>query len=228
MAADKSPDAWVLARLDDGEALLVQRKVERGQVLMLGTGAVVGWSNLPLRPIFLPLLTRLVFHLAGAEQNRSQAIAGEPIELALDNEPRPVGIEVLRPTGETIRLESQAEKGHAGQVFRYGDTHDIGIYTLRLLGAARPRQMAVAVNPDPEEADPTTLARDELEQILSPSPVVFAEDPDDLSGTFALLREGRSLWGPLLWAVLALLVFETFISNRLGPAKGGGDYGSTR
>ncbi len=40
------------------------------------------------------------------------------------------------------------------------------------------------------------------------------QNPDDLSGTFAALREGKSLWGLFLTAVLVALVFETFLSNR--------------
>ena len=49
---------------------------------------------------------------------------------------------------------------------------------------------------------------------------MFAGNPEDLSGTFAALREGRSLWTPLLAAVLGpCLLLDTFLSNRLtaGP-----------
>ena len=58
----------VLARLDDGEPLLVEKKSEAGSVFFLGTGVHVNWTNLPLRPIFLPLVSRLVFELAGVEK----------------------------------------------------------------------------------------------------------------------------------------------------------------
>ena len=58
-----------------------------------------------------------------------------------------------------------------------------------------PRPIAYAVNFDPDEADPTKIERQELRGLLGGAPLVFAENPDDLSGTFALLREGKSLWG---------------------------------
>ena len=45
----------------------------------------------------------------------------------------------------------------------------------------------------------------------------MAADPDDLSGTFALLREGRGLEEPLLIGVLIFLVFETLVPNRVVP-----------
>ena len=110
--------------------------------------------------------------------------------LSLDNQPQPVGVEVIRPGGETIRLKSESRKGGKGQEFRYPDTYDIGIYRVRVLDSAHPRETAFAVNFDPEEADPATLDRQELQERFGPAPLVFAENPDDLSSTFATLRKG--------------------------------------
>ena len=55
--------------------------------------------------------------------------------------------------------------------------------------------------------------------MLGSESLVVADNPDDLSETFQLLREGRSLWEPFLAAVLLALVFETFLSNRLSPKQ---------
>ncbi len=211
--------ARVLARLDDGQPLLVERNVGQGKLLMLATSAHIGWSNLPLRPIFLPLLARLIFHLAGAEQTRHTALAGSPLLLPLQKQAGPVSVEVLPPSGETIRLNLDGDDDTKGQPFRYTDTHEIGIYLLRLLQAARPGQIAYSVNIDPDEADPAKIEREELKKLFSPTPLVFAEDPDDLSSTFAWLREGESLWGLFLSGVLIALVFETFLANRLSPKQ---------
>ena len=168
--------------------------------------------------------------------------------MRLEDEPRPLGVEVLRPDGETVRLKTEnagragdegraggvslrdegerseksekSEKPVRGQVFRYADTYEIGIYTLRLMDAVHSPQIAYAINFDPEEADPTKIERQALEERLRPALVVFADNPEDLSGTFAALREGRSLWTPLLAAVLAVMLLDTFISNRLTSRPG--------
>jgi hypothetical protein len=50
---------------------------------------------------------------------------------------------------------------------------------------------------------------------------VFAEEPDDLSATFALLREGHNLSALLLAALLIALVVETLLANRLSPRQQG-------
>ncbi|MHC4179293.1 MAG: hypothetical protein ACYSWU_17410, partial [Planctomycetota bacterium] len=210
---------WVMARLDDGEPLLVQRSVERGKVLMLGTSAHVDWSNLPLRPIFLPLLARLTFDLAGAEQVRHSLLAGSPLVLPLDAATRPAGVEIIPPSGETIRRKTESEQGEPPSTFRYDDTHQIGIYEFRFLGSGGPKQIGYAVNVDPDEADPAKIRPEELRRRFGRTPLVFAENADDLSDTFAELREGRPLWGLLLTGVLLALVFETLLANRLSPKQ---------
>ncbi len=226
MAVEKGY-ARVLARLDDGEPLLVERSVGDGRTLMLGTGAVVSWSNLPLRPIFMPLVVRLTFHLSETDRVRTNLLAGQPLEYRLNVAQPPsagaIGLEqqtqpgaavlqygeLVPPDGETLRLKTSEE-------FRYANTYEIGIYVLRIPGAASPTQVVYSVNFDPAEAEPAKIERPKLEELLDGAPLIVADDPDDLSETFVLLREGKSLWTPFLLAVLIALVFETFLSNRFG------------
>ena len=93
------------------------------------------------------------------------------------------------------------------------------------MGADGRGEVAYSVNFDPDEADPAKIERQQLEKLLGGAPVVFADNPNDLSSVFALLREGKGLWGGFLAAVLIALVFETFISNRLqSPTPTTGNY----
>jgi hypothetical protein len=219
--------ASVLARLDEagpdkaGEPLLVQRKIGRGSVTMLGTSAHVGWTNLPLKTIFLPLLVRMTFDLAGAEQAQRTVLAGSPLVLRLDGEKSPVSVAVVPPSGTLYELKTTSEPGRVpsgrGQVLRYNDTYDVGFYTMRPLVGTGAKQVAFAVNVDPEEANPAKADPEELKERFAPTDVVFAEDPEDLTSTFRLLHEGTKLWDYFLWAVLFVLVFETLVSNWLSP-----------
>ena len=54
--------------------MLAEQAVGAGSVLLLGTGVHVDWTNLPLKPLFLPLLARLTLHLAGAETERTMGL----------------------------------------------------------------------------------------------------------------------------------------------------------
>ncbi|MBN1912443.1 MAG: BatA and WFA domain-containing protein [Pirellulales bacterium] len=220
-AAD-APDARVLARLDDGQALLTERPIEKGRVLFLGTNAQVDWTNLPLRPIFLPMLTRLVFNLAGQQQDRHETVTGSPLRMAFDERSQPLGVEIQPPSGETIRLRTESEKGKPGQMFRYTDTYQSGIYLLRPLETQTP-PVAWSVNVDPNESNPALIKPDEFVTKLAPAPVMFADNPTDLNPTFRSLREGQSLWEFFLVLVLVGLVVESYLANRLTPRQAPGE-----
>ena len=221
-----------MARLDDGEPLLVQRNVGKGLVLMLGTSVQVNWSNLPLRTIFLPLVTQLTFDLADVEQTRANVIAGQPLVFStvarpsLAEQPRRSG---RRPTGgdrsRSARRRDPAAEARRTKTARPPRRSATPTRTRSAStccgnsASTPPRQIAYSVNFDPDEAEPAEIEPAELEEQLGGAPLIVAENPDDLSATFARLREGKSLWGVFLTAVLIALVFETFLSNRFSPKQ---------
>jgi hypothetical protein len=207
-----------LAKLDDGQPLLVERVVGAGSVLLLGCGVHVEWTNLPLKPLFLPLLTRLTFQLAGAETERTTGLAGAPLTLPLGKRAGKaqgqVGnaeLEVVRPSGEVLRIHAADETAES---IRYAETHEAGVYLVRSVDRMPPKQMAFAVNIDPAESDPTSLTREQLEARFGKRPLIFCENPSDLAETIHRLREGTSLWEWFLAAVLVGLVFEVLLANR--------------
>ena len=95
-------------------------------------------------------------------------------------------MEVCRPNGELIRLKTEgltpaaaegkkppaADKTRRGQVFRYADTHEPGVYAVRSLDDSRPLDTAFAVNLDPLESDPEVLPHEELQKRLAGRRVV--------------------------------------------------------
>ena len=161
----------------------------------------------------------MTFELAQVEQTFHNALAGQPLVLQFPEQTEPLGVDVLPPAGGPMRLKTEGIQGQVGQTFRYPDTHEIGVYVLQTMNGSRQKTLSYSVNPDPDEADPAKLEHEELEKLFSPTPVVFAENPDDLTSTFTMLREGKSLWGMFLTAVLVGLVCETFVSNCLSPKK---------
>jgi hypothetical protein len=214
---DAQAQARVLVRLDDSQPLLLERAAGSGSVLLLGTGVQGEWTNLPLKPLFLPLFARLTFHLAGAEVDRSQVTAGAPLVIPLGGQAGTPEVEIVRPSGDVLRMRSPEANA---QVFRYADTHDAGVYLLRLTGTASPRQFAFAVNMDPGECDPAVTTAEELKGRFGQHPFVVCENPDDVAGTIHRLREGKSLWEVFLAAVLAGLVLEAFLANRVAGKPG--------
>lgn len=213
---DPHTEARVLARLEDGQPLLAERRVGSGSVLLLGTGVHTEWTNLPLKPLFLPLWERLTFHFAGAEIERSQVRAGMPVEVPLAG--GAIGraeLEVTRPSGETIRVRSPQPGSRS---FSYDDTHEAGVYVLRPVNEKAAMPHTFAVNLDPREPDPAHMTRDDLMRRFRGQPCFVCENLADLPETIHRLREGVSLGHWFLAAVLIALVSEALWANRI-PAS---------
>ncbi len=205
-----------LIKLNDGQPLLAEQAVGTGSVLLFGTGIHVDWTNLPLKPLFLPLLARLTLHLAGAETERTMGLAGAPVTLPLgrgrDSEPAAApDIEVVRPSGEIVRIGKSSQDAEG---WHYTDTHEAGVYLVRQVNRKPPKQMAFAVNIDPAESDPGTVSQADLQARFGTRPLLLCDNPDALAVTIERLREGTSLWEWFLGAVLIALVLEVFLANR--------------
>ncbi len=70
--------AAVLARFDDGRPALLEAALGRGTVLLAATSPGDRWTDLPRRPVFVPLMHRMVYHLAaGRAPTLLGANAGE-------------------------------------------------------------------------------------------------------------------------------------------------------
>ncbi|MBM74679.1 MAG: hypothetical protein CMK59_04715 [Proteobacteria bacterium] len=86
--------------LSSGGALLLERKVGKGRVLLL-TGTVDhGWGNFPTQAVFLPLVQRMVSYLGGAStqaKERVSGVVGEQLKLKLPNTGGEV--QLLGPSG---------------------------------------------------------------------------------------------------------------------------------
>ncbi len=210
----------VLVKLEDGQPLLVERPLGTGSVLLLGTGAHVEWTNLPVKPIFLPLITRLTFHLAGTETERHAGPRRAPVAIPLGSgsgtaRNTAIEMEVVRPSGEVVRVR---ETGHAAGTFRYADTHEVGNYLARLVDRNTAKPFGFAVNLDLAEVDPAAITRAELQARLGERGLIWCEDAAHLAATIRLLHQGTSLRDWFLAAVLIGLVVEVFLANRRGVA----------
>lgn len=112
----------------------------------------VQWTNLPLRPLFMPLVARLVFQLAGTTISRPQLIAGNPWILP-GSDRDGVSVEITRPGGDIVRINRPADATAPGPI-QFTNTHAVGIYEARIRRGNQTERAALAVNPDPKKQLP--------------------------------------------------------------------------
>lgn len=202
----------VLARHGDGSPALVEIPVERGRVLVWASALDNRWSDLPVQPVFLPLVHELARHAAGRPPSAPALTVGERVDVAryaaLHGGPAAettssAGWLAVAPSGARTRLG-----GAAGLAL---EPREAGFYQLRSLEAdARPQPLAV--NVDPAEGDLTPLDS-------AAFTVATADGAANAAGVAmptAAEQEGRqALWWWLLAGALLLLGAEAAYANRL-------------
>jgi len=198
----------VIAALDDGSPIVVEGSAGRGKVLLVTTTLDTSWNDLPLTPMFLPLMRQMLEYLGGREAASSYTI-GQAFTTPADKDGSLPAVD--SPSGKRVddlRRNSSGEQSL--------DAGEIGFYRLRY----RDRDEFVAVNLDTKESDLTKLSVEELVASISPSPEDANAMPAQSSRLTAEEKEAKQrLWLPLLLIALALFVGEAVIARRIRVPK---------
>ena len=200
--------ALTIAALDDGSPIVVEGSAGRGKVLLVTTTLDTAWNDLPLTPMFLPLVRQMLEYLGGREAASSYTI-GQAFTTPADKDGSLPAVD--SPGGRRV---DDARKNSSGE--QSLDATEIGFYRLRY----RDRDEFVAVNLDTRESDLTKLKVDELVASISPTPGDANAQPAQSSRLTAEEKEARQrLWLPLLLTALALFVGEAVIARRIRIPK---------
>ena len=226
LAVDENdPDVRVLMRFDNGDPYLVERRFGRGVVLLLTSSADLRWSNLPIKPVFLPLMHRTAYWLARRGSEAHELAPGEPIRypvasrlvaavLTLD---RPRGApEVVRPVLAGIPGEKEGAKL---PTLLYDGTDPAGIYTLRVVDTdtaeAAPVETQFCINVDTRESELTTLTPNVIRSLFKATPIEYIKADEDVLSRIRTSRHGREIWRYLALAVCLLLMTESVLSHQI-------------
>lgn len=147
-----SQDAHVVLRFDDRKPALLERRLGKGQVLMLATGLDRRSGDFPLRPIFLPFLHESM-RLLVAEASQSQnLLTGDTLTV-------PAGAMLSLPDNTQVKGSAEATNVMLAEP---------GIYRL-VMGAGSAATL-YAVNADPRESNLAAAEPADVEKMLLPAP----------------------------------------------------------
>jgi hypothetical protein len=215
-ALQPAEGAEVLARFDDGAPALVERRVGAGRALMLASTVDGVWNDLPLQPVFLPLVHQIARYAAGYAERRRWYTVGEVADLARD----PSGIASDSARGTLVAMTPSGERmlipPEQRPVIEFGER---GFYELRPESGSR--SVALAANVATAESDLSRVDPEELTLAISAAPA----DTSAISlnagvDGVAEPERRRHLWWWLLAAAFVALAAETVLGNRLSRFSG--------
>jgi aerotolerance regulator-like protein/VWA domain-containing protein len=209
-ALQAGPADRILARFDDGAIAAVEKKVGAGRVIVWTSTLDDSWTDVALKPVFLPLVHQFARYLAHYEPATSWFTVGQVLDLTARGKGR-IDRVVVTPAGERLS-KTAAGEGAEGLL----ELNEQGIYEIRSAVAASGRPEAIAVNLDPTESDLTAIDTRELVATVTghaSEAAVQTAAPQEMTREESEKRQ--SLWWYLLLAGLMLLAAETMIANRL-------------
>ncbi|MGH7339915.1 MAG: hypothetical protein ACREKH_05430, partial [Candidatus Rokuibacteriota bacterium] len=201
----------VLARFDGGAPALLERRVGSGRVLLWASTLDLAWSDLPLKPVYLPFVHQAVRHLAAYAEPAPWLTVGQVLDASVattaGQTASPV---VLTPSGRRVGVEEEG-----AEVLELTEQ---GFYELRNRSGDAVTAV-VASNVDTAESDLTPMDPKEIVAATLPAP---GEGRQAGAAGQALTPEAQErsqrLWWYLLCIGILLLAADTLISNRLSKA----------
>lgn len=204
-----------LARLDSGDVFLAEKPFGDGRVISCATALDADWSNLPLRPFYLPLLQRLTVYLASTVHPPRNLEVGRPVAAFLPAADAGKKVTLKTPAGGAIELPAVKSGGRS--VVEFGKTQQPGLYTLTLPDGS---PVHYVVNASRRESDLQKLTPKEIDDLAKTHGVRVVRSGAEYQQQEYSRRYGMELWKPLLWALLGLCFAELILQQRFARAKG--------
>lgn len=199
----------IMATLASGDPFLVESLVGEGRVIQAAIPCDTAWSNLPMRPYFVPMMQQLSTHLASTVYPPRNVRVGEEL-VAFVGQPdntRASGI-ITSPDGVQHQVNIR-ERGSRG-VVSFDDTRLPGMYTLKV-GEDQP--IHFVVNTMRSESELDQLSMDEVKEIAAAMGAGFVSSWDEYDELDSTRRFGREMWRMILIGLLAFIFLEMFLEQ---------------
>ncbi|MGB8166178.1 MAG: CARDB domain-containing protein, partial [Chthoniobacteraceae bacterium] len=212
-AAD-APPVTTLAKLDSGDVFLAEKAFGEGRVIACAVPCDADWSNLPMRPFYLPLMQRLCVYLASTVFPPRNLDVGKPIVSFLPSADAGKKAVLAKPDGVSVEV-AIAKKGERG-VVEFANTQQPGLYTLNSPSGTATHYV---VNASRRESDLAKLTDKEIADFAREHGVALVQNGTDFKQLDHTRRFGMEFWRPLLWALLVLIFLELFLQQRFARVR---------
>ena len=205
-ASAKQASVNSIAQLDNGDPFLVEKKFGNGRVMLCSVPCDADWSNLPLRPFYLPLMQQLVGYLASSVYPPRNLNISEPITAFLSKDNAGKSCELVDPQGQKHTLSCDARGNKA--VVEYKETQMPGVY---LLETPDGKTIHYVVTTSRDESDLTPLNQEEIQDLAREMDAALVTNFEQYRDTDRSRRYGQEIWVLLLWIVLIAAFGELFL-----------------
>jgi hypothetical protein len=204
-------DVSVLLEVQHDDPVVVERKLDRGRVLVQSIPLGISWSTLPLCQAYVAMMHEWLWYLAEPGLPKRNLAVGEALIEAANSKDR---AELTLP--DSRALELQPAVSSSGAELRYAVTRLPGEYVLR----AKPKESDASttkflVQRNSEESDLKSLSEQDVQQLRSTEGFQVGADADALAISGKIVVPKHPLEGWLLAALAVALLGELMLAGWL-------------
>ncbi|MEA3365177.1 MAG: BatA and WFA domain-containing protein, partial [Candidatus Hydrogenedentes bacterium] len=214
----ENSDSWVLARFSNGAPALVESRFGEGITVVAAYPANTRWTNLPMKPEFVPLVLRLVNHLAQRPDllGPSDITAGTGAEITAGPSWSPAEGKVIDPAGTESPLAFQWSGSRLLGIFE--GTLQKGYYTAEVSSQGDTKnalkgRVQFAVNLPNEESDFQRIGQNQLRQWLGTEALIVVDASAQMQHLKGTLGDEHEIWRPLIYLTLLIIGAEFLLST---------------
>lgn len=206
-----NPDARKIISLLNNIPFLSEIKKGGSKIFLFNTSPALTWSNMPVKAVFAPLITKSVFYLSTRIKNEDDLTVGDEIPVNLSKVNSPV-LKIISPDGTEEFLNTDSLRN--GNYIKYSKTGQPGIYSV----FSENKQIDnFALNTDITESSNKFLGDNDLGTLLKKMNFKGKYFPignnDNYEKEIYQSRFGTELWQMFLLAALILALVEMYISK---------------
>jgi len=213
-----APRPSVLMRLGDHTPILVETRLGQGKLLVAAFAATPNWSDLPLKPEFVPMLLRAAAYLQRPAQAAAPAAVppGQPASVKLTDRWAGAQVQAHDPAGKPHRIElHRSGRQLVGAMIR---TDRKGYYTFDVLphtdGAPERVELGFAVNLAEEQTDFAMMDERDIRKVLEgASEMVYLRSSPEEPVLAEQLARKREVWRTLIWVTFLVIGIEFLIAT---------------
>ncbi|MEO8494761.1 MAG: VWA domain-containing protein, partial [Planctomycetota bacterium] len=222
---EKRGNTWPLVEFEDGSPALLESVYGNGRVLLTAFPLNTKWTNLPMKPEFVPLVLRMIGHV------KRHADVDGPLVVPADGTAEFVVSQDWAPAEGTVKdakghvTPVEFQRSNSRLVGAFERTVEKGFYELEVTGGqAEKLQHGVhrfAVNVSPDESDFRRLTKPQLEAMLPTAKLTTIDASAEAQQLYGSIGDEREIWRPLIILTFIIIGIEFMLSTLGGHSLDG-------
>jgi hypothetical protein len=196
------------ARMESGDSLFAEKTFGQGFVIQCATACDADWSNLPLRPAYLPLIQQLVTYLASTVYPPRNVSVGDTLAALVPGTLSGQNAILTGPDGRRHELKIIPREQYG--LAEYRETDRPGLYAMEVPPS---EVIHFVVNPLAAESDLQSIAEDEYRSMGQSFGIAAITSGQEYQNLTQQRRFGQEIWKSLLAGVLALVFLEILLQQ---------------